>query len=186
MILTDREIKLSLEWGLIDINPLPSNEAYGPNSVDLTLDPIINEFFEPQKGMEQIIDPSMEEIDYKRIIEALTRTVTIDSNDGYLLKPGTLLLAWTREVVNLKIRARLAGRVEGKSSLARLGLTIHMTAPIIHAGFNGKIVLEVFNHGRLKIRLRPHMRFCQFVLEQTLGTPDRGYQGQFAGQRAND
>jgi dCTP deaminase len=87
----------------------------------------------------------------------------------------------TREYVNLK-EARLGARVEGKSSLARIGLSIHVTAPTIHAGFEGRIRLEIMNHGILPIRLKPEMRICQLILEQTVGTPDKGYQGQFRGQ----
>jgi dCTP deaminase len=95
-----------------------------------------------------------------------------------------LVLGWTREYVDLKTDARLAGRVEGKSSLARLGLGVHITAPTIHSGFKGRIRLEIINHGDVPIRLRSGMRICQLILETTLGTPERGYRGQFLGQSA--
>jgi dCTP deaminase len=104
--------------------------------------------------------------------------------EGYPLPPRMLVLGWTREYVDLKTAARLSGRVEGKSSLARLGLGIHVTAPTIHSGFNGRIRLEMINHGGLPIRLRSGMRICQLIFEATLGTPDRGYKGQFSGQTA--
>ena len=78
--------------------------------------------------------------------------------------------------------ARVAARVEGKSSLARLGLAVHVTAPTIHAGFEGQSQLEVINHGRLPIRLRAGMAICQLIFEQTLGFPEIGYGGQFSGQ----
>jgi dCTP deaminase len=84
--------------------------------------------------------------------------------------------------VNLPYDSRLAARVEGKSSLARLGLGVHITAPTIHAGFEGQIRLELINHGRLPITVKPGMRICQLIFEQTLGTPQRGYHGQFSGQ----
>ena len=96
------------------------------------------------------------------------------------------MLAWTTEYINyinLVSHHRIAARVEGKSSLARLGLGVHITAPTIHAGFDGHIRLEMFNHGKIPIRLRAGMRICQLVFEQTLGTPEKGYQGQFSGQR---
>lgn len=57
-----------------------------------------------------------------------------------------------------------------------------MTAPTIHAGYNGQIRLEMVNYGASPIRLKPGMRICQLVFEVTLGTPQKGYQGQFAGQ----
>jgi dCTP deaminase len=72
--------------------------------------------------------------------------------------------------------------VEGKSSLARLGLAIHVTAPTIHGGFSGNIQLEVINYGPLPIKLRPGMKICQLIFEQTLGVPEKLYQGQFKGQ----
>jgi dCTP deaminase len=95
-----------------------------------------------------------------------------------------MVLGWTAEHIDLKIDARLAARVEGKSSLARLGLGIHITAPTIHSGFNGRIRLEMINHGTFPVRIRTGMRICQLIFEITLGTPARGYKGQFLGQSA--
>jgi dCTP deaminase len=66
--------------------------------------------------------------------------------------------------------------VEGKSSLARLGLGVHITAPTIHSGFGNSIRLEIINHGAVPIRLRAGMRICQIVFELTLGTPQKGFQ----------
>jgi dCTP deaminase len=92
------------------------------------------------------------------------------------------VLGWTEETVELPTHARLAARVEGKSSLARLGIGIHVTAPTIHAGFKGPIQLEFCNHGNLRIKVIPGMPVCQLIFEQTLGTPEKGYKGQFFGQ----
>lgn len=80
------------------------------------------------------------------------------------------------------MNARLAARVEGKSSLARFGLGVHITAPTIHAGFKGRVRLEIFNNNIVPIRLITGMRICQLIFELTLGTPDHGYQGQFLDQ----
>src|SRR4051812_14953344 len=101
---------------------------------------------------------------------------------GYVFRSHTFLLGWTIEKIWLPQRSRLAARVEGKSSLARLGLGVHITAPTIHAGFDGQIRLEIVNHGPLPITVKPGMRICQLIFEATLGTPQRGYQGQFLGQ----
>lgn len=92
------------------------------------------------------------------------------------------MLGWTREYINLKIASRLAARVEGRSSLSRWGVGIHLTAPTIHAGFEGQIRLEMVNHGPVSILLRPEMPICQLVIETTLGTAERAYSGQFSGQ----
>jgi dCTP deaminase len=182
MILTDREIKIAVQRGLIVIDPPPDEDvAFSSTAVDLTLDSTVITFNPPIEGVERIIDPSQANV--SDIIRELTQSKKIP-NAGYLLAPKTLVLAWTRENVGLDIGTRIAARVEGKSSLARLGLGVHVTAPTIHAGFTGQIQLEMVNHGSAPIRLRTGMRICQLIFETTLGTPERGYQGQFAGQRA--
>ena len=80
----------------------------------------------------------------------------------------------------------MAGRVEGKSGLARLGVAVHVTAPTIHAGFAGQIRLEIINHGSVPVRLRTGMRISQLILELTLGTPVKSYKGRFSGQTATE
>ncbi|MBA3810327.1 MAG: dCTP deaminase [Caulobacteraceae bacterium] len=182
MILTDREIKISIQEGLIELDPPPAPDAYSSTSVDLKLDPSISEFVSPSAGLRFAIDPSAKGYSFKSVIEQITRKVTISDQTGYELAPNSLILAWTNERVNLRASARVAARVEGKSSLARIGLAIHVTAPTIHAGFEGQIQLEVVNHGPLPIVLRPGMRVCQLIFELTLGVPERGYGGQFAAQ----
>ncbi len=102
--------------------------------------------------------------------------------DGFIINPQAFVLGWTQQNVELPIEARLAARVEGKSSLARLGIGIHITAPTIHAGFKGPIQLEICNHGPFKVKLITGMPVCQLIFEQTLGTPEKGYKGQFYGQ----
>jgi dCTP deaminase len=102
------------------------------------------------------------------------------------------VLGWTRERIQLPPRSRLAARVEGKSSLARLGLGIHVTAPTIHAGFGYKendssyqgspLQLEIWNVGRLSIILDAGMPICQLIFEWVDGTPEQGYRGQFTVQ----
>lgn len=184
MILTDREIKLSVEKDLIRIEPRPGANAFSSTAVDLTLDPNITEFVSPKHGVELVIDPGHTNFNTETTLGQVSIKKEIDEADGYLLKPKKLVLAWTKEYVNLASHNRIAARVEGKSSLARLGLGVHVTAPTIHAGFSGQIRLEMVNHGEVPIRLRVGMRICQLIFEQTLGTPDKGYQGQFAGQGA--
>ena len=95
------------------------------------------------------------------------------------------MLAWTKEYLPLPVHSRLAARVEGKSSLARLGVGIHITAPTIHAGFSGQLQLEIVNHGAAPIVLREGMRICQLIIETTLGAPEKGYSGLFTGQQAH-
>jgi dCTP deaminase len=182
VILTDREIKLALDLKQIIIDPVPGAEAYSSTAVDLRLDPNITEFKDDAAGLETIIDPSHREFHPERIFTQISEKHSIDAQGGYLIKPNTLILGWTKEYLKVPSDQRLAARVEGKSSLARLGLGIHITAPTIHAGFNGRIRLEMINHGKQPIRLRVDMRICQLIFEQTLGTPDKGYEGRFSGQ----
>lgn len=184
MILTDREIKLAIAKELIVIDPAPDEKAFSSTAVDLTLDEYISELKDGQEGgLEQAIDPSHKDFKPEKTLELVSHKITIPAG-GHLLQPNVLVLAWTKEYVNLVSHNRVAARVEGKSSLARFGLGIHVTAPTIHAGFDGHIRLEMVNHGKLPIRLRTGMRICQLIFEQTLGTPEKGYQGQFSGQRA--
>jgi dCTP deaminase len=167
---------------LIKIEPEPDYDtALSSTAIDLTLDSNISIFKDSTAGVEKILDPSQNTA--SGIIREITNSHTIPG-DGFLLHPKRLMLAWTREFVGLDVGTRIAARVEGKSSLARLGLGVHVTAPTIHAGFKGQIQLEMVNHGGAPIRLKTGMRICQLIFETTLGTPERGYQGQFSGQTA--
>lgn len=185
MILTDREIKIYIQRELITVDPEPEDIAYQSTAVDLRLDPTISVFTKPTivGGVQQItrIDPAHQDFKTEAAIQALTKNENIDPTNGYPLEPGILILGWTKEFLDLK-QSRLAARVEGKSSLARLGLSIHLTAPTIHAGFPGRIRLEIVNHGHHPIILRRDMRICQLIFEQTFGTPGKDYEGQFVGQ----
>jgi dCTP deaminase len=185
VILTDREIKIYIRRKLITVDPEPEDIAYQSTAVDLRLDPIVSVFTKPTTvgGVQQftLVDPAHPDFKADDAIRMLTKNEDIDPNKGYPLEPGILILGWSKEFIDLR-QSRLAARVEGKSSLARFGLSIHLTAPTIHAGFQGRIRLEIVNHGHHPIILRPDMRICQLIFEQTLGTPDKDYEGQFVGQ----
>lgn len=183
MVLTDREIQASLQCGQIKIEPTPGPDAYSSTSVDLTLSKFIRTW-KPDaiKGVEQVVCPSAEGYNFNEVLKSLSDIKELNA-DGYVLKPQEFVLAWTEENIELPTSSRIAARVEGKSSLARLGIGIHITAPTIHAGFPGPIQLEICNHGIMKVKLAPGMRVCQLIFEQTLGTPDKGYAGQFASQQ---
>lgn len=181
MILTDREIKIALVKGQIKIDPLPDEAtSYQSTAVDLTLSPIVRIFKEGVSGIH--FDPGSEDYDYKSVIEMVTTREELTAPFTLVLQ--ALLLAWTNETIDIPNNSRLAARVEGKSSLSRLGVGIHLTAPTIHAGFTGTIQLEVVNHGLTAVILRPGMRICQLIFELTFGTPAKGYSGQFLGQQA--
>lgn len=185
MILTDREIRTAIRRGAIIIDPAPSEDAYSSTSVDLTLDPVLTIFNEPKDGygIDTTFDPVMRKVGAEEALKSVTTKTTIP-DEGYVLYRNKLILGFTKEYVDLRLDTKYAARVEGKSSLARLGLSVHITAPTIHSGFDGCVRLEIVNHGPLPIRLRSGMSICQLIFEQTLGTPDKGYNGQFAGQKS--
>jgi dCTP deaminase len=110
----------------------------------------------------------------ERAIKQLTDEIVIEDS-GYVLHPGIFVLGRTKKIVSLPEEARIAARVEGRSSLARLGLLIHFTAPTIHSGFNNSIRLEIINLGVVPIRLRRGIRICQLIFELTFGTPEKAF-----------
>ena len=130
----------------------------------------------------EVVRPGRPGYSYQQVRTDLTESVDIHA--GCVLEPGDFVLGWTAETISLPSASRFAARVEGKSSLARLALVVHMTAPTIHPGFQGQIQLEICNHGPLKIELMPGMRICQLVVEMVYGTPEAGYSGMFKGQTA--
>jgi dCTP deaminase len=137
------------------------------------------------------IDPSSPEFNSNELIRQLTQPQSCEG-EGYIVQPKTLVLGWTLEKVKLPNASRIGARVEGKSSLARIGLGIHVTAPTIHPGFGEKaddpqfpgaqIRLEIWNISPLKIRIRKGMPICQIIFEEVHGIPEGRYTGQFALQ----
>jgi dCTP deaminase len=129
LIFTDREILIALDRGLITIKPRPDGEAFTSSAVDLTLDALIAIVQDPTPALETTIDPRAKGFNAEEVMGKLSDQKTIDSKTGFPLQPRKLALAWTREYIEMKTETRLAARVEGKSSLSRLGLVVHMTAP---------------------------------------------------------
>ena len=178
MILTDREIRIALQNGVIKIDPLPDlTVAIASTSIDLTLSHTFREW-PGTKGVS--IQPAAEGYKYSDLVK-----LQVKVPDGrYTLRPQHLVLGWTAESVEIPYTSRLAARVEGKSSLSRLGISVHTTAPTIHSGFKGPIQLEICNHGPHDVILDAGMWVCQLIFEVTTGTPERGYAGIFQEQTA--
>lgn len=166
------------------IEPRPKEVAYSSTSVDLTLDANFRRFKKDKSFLPRSIDPTHREYDIDEALAELTTQEVIGEN-GFEFPKSEMILGWTAEFIDLPIDTRIAARVEGESSLARLGIVVHMTAPTIHAGFKGQIQLEMINHGAHPVLLRPGMRVCQLIFEMTFGTPATAYTGQFQGQVAN-
>jgi dCTP deaminase len=174
VILSDRSIREALGAGRIVIEPLDDADIQ-PSSVDLRIDRYFRVFR----------NHSMRVIDVKQDQEELTELVEIDEDDAFILHPGEFVLGSTAERVALP--DDLVGRLEGKSSLGRLGLLIHSTAGFVDAGWNGHLTLELSNVANLPITLYPGMKIGQIsFLRMTTpadlpyGSPEVGskYQGQ--------
>jgi dCTP deaminase len=206
MILSDREIQAALHRDAIRINPAPPDiEAEPPEgqkspwsstTLDLRLDkPLIQWVARKDGSKVEFVPPDDPEFNLDSLIAQYARSFDI-SEDGYLLQPNNFVLGWTIERIQLPSTSRLAARVEGKSSLARLGVGVHVNAPTVHAGFGVKkgdssyvgspIQLEIFHHGVYPLRLKRGMKICQLVFEEVHGTPAKGYEqrGRFAVQGA--
>lgn len=193
MILSDREIYIAVKEQFINIDPLPDlgQKAWSSTAVDLHLDGEIRPWEAIEgDGMDAAIDPKAPNFNTNNLISKHTKETSCET--GFRLKPKAFVLGWTIEKIKLPHTSRLAARVEGKSSLARIGVGVHVTAPTIHAGFGVKadepkypgsaIRLEIWNAGPLDITLSKGMAICQLIVEEVHGTPESAYQGQFAVQ----
>jgi dCTP deaminase len=161
MILTDHELRRSLQEGDFTIEPFPPDECIQPASIDLHLGRSILVYVGGK--LLEIGGP----VRPGDLIEE-----EIPAN-GYALEPGGFLLASTLEKV--RVGTSLVMRVEGKSSIGRLGLLVHATAGFIDPGFVGRITLELFNANAVPIVLRPGVRICQVCLTPLFGNVDRPY-----------
>ena len=177
-ILSDTYIKKFLKEGRILIDPLIDLEKQiQPSSVDLRIG---NEF----KGFKIIKKPFIDPKDTEDI-ESYMESVHIEDGEYFIIHPNEFTLATTLETV--KVPDYLVARVEGRSSIGRLGITMHVTAGFIDPGFEGKITLEISNIGKMPVALYPGQRACQIVFEtmtspaeKPYGHPDRDskYMGQ--------
>ena len=162
MILSDRTIKKEIAEGRIIIEPF-DQAMVQPSSVDLTLDHRFIVFRNHTMG----------HIDVKANLEELTETVQASDDDPFILHPGEFVLGSTAERV--AIPADLVGRIEGKSSLGRLGLLIHTTAGFVDAGWDGQLTLEFSNVASLPITLYPGMKIGQISFIQMTTDADSPY-----------
>ena len=157
MILSDRDIKKALKEKRIVITPSPNlSVQLGSCSIDLRLGNIFRVFEHSRKPY---IDPSKK--DYSNEV---TREIVLKNNEQFIMQPGDFVLAVTLEKVT--IPDNLMGRLEGRSSLGRLGIVVHSTASIFDPGWDGKCVLELGNLGRMAVALTVGMRICAMTFEE--------------------
>ena len=127
------------------------------------------------------INPTQAGRSIRQLIQQLSSPETIEVGKPYALEPGRLIIGKTLEFI--RFAPDIAGRIEGRSSLARLGLALQVTAPTLRAGWQGQLYLEIYNVDPFSIELEKNMPIAQLVLERTSVPPDNPYSGQFQGQR---
>jgi dCTP deaminase len=170
MVLSDRTIKEELEKGRIVISPLDPLDIQ-PASVDLHLDRKILVFTNAWRPF----------IDVREGLEDLTQTVEIPDDSPFILHPGEFVLGSTME--NIELPDDLVARLEGKSSLGRMGLVIHSTAGFVDPGWKGHLTLELSNLARLPITLYFGMKIGQISYLRLTTPAERLYGSESLGSK---
>lgn len=175
MLMSDRDIRASIEAGQIGLEPLDMS-LLQPSSFDVRIDRFFRLFDNHKYAY---IDPAEPQ-------EELTRFIEVAADEPFILHPGEFVLGSTYEFV--KLPDNIAARLEGKSSLGRLGLVTHSTAGFVDPGFNGHVTLELSNMATLPIKLWPGMKIgqlCFFQLSSPSETPygSAKYLNRYQGQR---
>ncbi len=170
MLLSDRDITAEIDAGRIALDPWDP-AMLQPSSVDVRLDRFFRVF---ENHRYPHIDPAADQSE-------LTREVEPEGDEPFILHPGEFVLGSTYEVVSLP--ADIAARVEGKSSLGRLGLLTHATAGFVDPGFSGHVTLELANVATLPIKLWPGMKIGQLCFIRTSSPVENPYgSGQYGNR----
>lgn len=177
MILSDRDIRLALETGRIRIDPEPDLAlALGSISIDFRLGPTFMVF---EHSRHSYIDPRR-----PQSIGDAMRTIECTADEPFIMQPGDFALASTME--QLELPDDLLARLEGRSSIARLGITVHSTAALFEPGWVGTATMELSNLGRMAVALYPGMRICAFSFEEVSSPVSVPYRlkvgNKYAGQ----
>jgi dCTP deaminase len=172
VILSDRDIREQIELGRLTVAPFDPNMVQ-PSSIDLHVDNRFRIFANSRYPF----------IDVKRRMDDLTELVEVDEREPFILHPGEFVLGSTLETVSLP--DDIVGRIEGKSSLGRLGLLIHSTAGFVDAGWSGHLTLELSNVANLPITIYPGMKIGQLCLFRMSSPAEKPYgqRGKYQGQR---
>ncbi|KWT79145.1 dCTP deaminase [Candidatus Magnetominusculus xianensis] len=166
MVLSDRDIRLYLKSGAIKVVPPPDlDKQLGACTLDMRLGNVFK-LFEHSKY--PILDLKSEVS-----IDDIMKSIEVTDNECFILQPGEFALAMTKE--SLELPDNLVGRIDGRSSLGRLGLIIHGTASTFEPGWSGNPTLELSNIGRMPIALYPGMRICSFTFEMLSSTAEVPY-----------
>src|SRR5436853_3209407 len=176
MVLSDVDIRRYLESGKIRVSPELPPEQFGSCSVDFRLGREFNVF---EHSRFPYIDLASH-----AALEGIMRKVLVEPGEPFILQPREFVLAITEE--KLELDDDVLGRLEGRSSLGRIGIIVHGTAGLFDPGWSGKATLELSNLGRMPVALYPGMRICSFTFEQLstrVAVPYRKKVGnKYAGQ----
>ena len=175
MLLSDRDIRSEIQSGRVAVEPF-DEAMIQPSSVDVRLDKFFRVF---ENHKYSVIDPSIEQAE-------LTREVIAEDDEAFILHPGEFVLASTYEIITLP--DDIAGRLEGKSSLGRLGLLTHSTAGFLDPGFSGHINHQLSNVANLPVKLYPGMKIGQLCLIKLSSPAEHPYgsaiyASRYQGQR---
>lgn len=163
MILPDHEIRKLLREGNVVIEPIDEKIQIQPAGIDLRLG---NDFRVFRSTSCPYIDTKNNAVDY-------TEKVTIDDDRPFIVHPGEFVLGTVKEYI--KIPSDLMGSVDGRSSLGRLGISIHATSASINPGWEGKFVLEITNIGRAPVAIYPGMRIAKLTLHRLSSPAENPY-----------
>jgi dCTP deaminase len=171
MILSDKEVKREIKIGNIGIDPLEKKNVMSIG-IDMKLGNKFK-FFNGKKN--SIIDSKINSF------EKFTETKTVENGQYIIIKPKEFLLGVTKETIELS--NSLAGRIDGRSSLGRLGISVHITAGKVDPGFKGKLTLEICNMGTHSVALYPGMKFCTVIFERVSSEVEKSYEkyGKYQG-----
>jgi dCTP deaminase len=176
MVLSDVDIKRYIAMGKIKIAPELPPEQFGSCSVDFRLG---NEFSVFEHSRHPYID-----LRNGASLQHLMRTIEVAPDEQFVLQPRDFVLAVTLE--SLELDAEVLGRLEGRSSLGRIGIIVHGTAGLFDPGWTGKATLELSNLSRMAVALYPGMRICSFTFEQLSSPSSVPYRqkpgNKYAGQ----
>lgn len=171
MRLCDKDIYTYIQEGKIKIDPTPDYDQISGVTVDVRLS---NKFRVFQDHAAPYIDLSGEKETVQKALDSvMSDEITIAENASFYLHPGELAIAVTHESITLP--DNIVGWLDGRSSLARLGLMVHVTAHRIDPGWSGQIVLEFFNSGKLPLALKPKMKIGAISFEILSGSAEKPY-----------
>ena len=170
MVLSDRTIRAEIDSGRIVIEPFDP-KLIQPSSIDVRVDRRFRVFHNARYPY----------IDVRQPMDDLTEAVTVEEDRPFILHPGEFVLGQTLERVTLP--NDLVARLEGKSSLGRLGLLIHSTAGFVDSGFSGNLTLELSNVANLPIAIYPGMKIGQISFLQMTTPAEHPYGSGAAGSK---